>query len=563
MADPGTRAADQAQKEMERRMRAIYRQAQKEIIEKLDKHTKTMNATAKVKQAQVAAGEITQKEFDRWMTGQLFMTKQWKEKVDSIATTLLTANRQANAIVENKKRAVFGENALYQAYNLEHGISFSIYDRGAVTRLIKDEPELLPRKVVNGKKDKAWNRKKIANAVTEGVIQGESIPEIAQRIARETSSQNMKAMRRYARTAMTSAQNAGRMEAMHEAQEMGIKVKKKWMATLDNRTRDTHADLDGQVVDVDEPFITSAGNKIMYPGDPSADASEVYNCRCTMVYVYPEYPTENALRRDNITGERIEDMSYSEWKIAKIEQPEGQEENNSIISKIDSMIGRLERRLEQWDDSKYTSFAASANEYTKVEDRIARLYGKRADMKYPDDDVMGGIKHIREKHTVQQDISGANPNYDPKSFEWGNNCQRCVPAYEMRRRGYNVVAKSKMKAGDPMESGGWMKVFENADWISCPKGSGLTEIKKKMEEWGNGSRAEIYVRWKVNKGQRPSAHVFIAEKTSEGIIFRDPQSGTVTMLPWQARVMNGKTFIARIDNLKPSKLILDCCEEAK
>ena len=67
---------------------------------------------------------------------------------------------------------------------------------------------------------------------------------------------------------------------------MGVVVKKKWLATMDKRTRDVHRDeLNGVEVDVDEPFHTSLGD-IMFPGDPNADPANVYNCRCTLVYVY-------------------------------------------------------------------------------------------------------------------------------------------------------------------------------------------------------------------------------------------------------------------------------------
>ena len=320
MADYGERYTDRAHIALVRRMRGVYRQAQEEIIEKLNAHHKHMTAMEKVKRAQMEAGQITEKQYLDWLYGQKFIGKQWQDKVTSVATTLLTANRQANAMIEGQKRAVFGENATWQAYQMEHDagldLSFGIYDSATVTRLLREEPELLPRKVVNGKKDMAWNRKNIANAVTQGIIQGESIPEIANRIAKQTSSTNMKAMTRYARTAMTGAQNAGRIEAMHDAQSMGIKVKKQWIATLDNRTRDAHADLDGQVQEVDKPFESALG-KIMYPGDPSAAPGNVYNCRCMLGYVYPEYDEWKGQRRDNINGKLIEDMTYREWKNAK------------------------------------------------------------------------------------------------------------------------------------------------------------------------------------------------------------------------------------------------------
>jgi uncharacterized protein with gpF-like domain len=56
--------------------------------------------------------------------------------------------------------------------------------------------------------------------------------------------------------------------------------RKEWMATLDDRTRDDHADADGQVVGIDEPFDVG-GESLMYPGDPSGSADEVIQCRCS------------------------------------------------------------------------------------------------------------------------------------------------------------------------------------------------------------------------------------------------------------------------------------------
>ena len=71
------------------------------------------------------------------------------------------------------------------------------------------------------------------------------------------------------------------MDSYQRATESGIIIKREWIATSDSRTRDWHAELDGQLADVDEPFENSIG-LIMYPGDPSADGANVYNCRCTL-----------------------------------------------------------------------------------------------------------------------------------------------------------------------------------------------------------------------------------------------------------------------------------------
>ena len=86
---------------------------------------------------------------------------------------------------------------------------------------------------------------------------------------------------RNARTAMTGAQNSGRMQGFKDAREKGVIIKRIWIATDDRRTRHWHNELDNQETDIDEPFVNAVG-KIMYPGDPAADGANIYNCRCTL-----------------------------------------------------------------------------------------------------------------------------------------------------------------------------------------------------------------------------------------------------------------------------------------
>lgn len=60
-------------------------------------------------------------------------------------------------------------------------------------------------------------------------------------------------------------------------------VVRTWMSTKDKRTRDTHAEMDGQQRGMDEPYESSSGARLMFPGDSSlgAPAEEIINCRCT------------------------------------------------------------------------------------------------------------------------------------------------------------------------------------------------------------------------------------------------------------------------------------------
>ena len=121
-------------------------------------------------------------------------------------------------------------------------------------------------------------------------------------------------MKMFARTAITGAQNAGRQQQMEDAAKKGIEVNKKWLATLDNRTRDAHRHLDGREVPYDQSFPSDLG-LIRYPGDPNAKPANVYNCRCTMVTIYPKY--EDRSKPDKRQSKTIDGMTYQEWKKGK------------------------------------------------------------------------------------------------------------------------------------------------------------------------------------------------------------------------------------------------------
>lgn len=87
-----------------------------------------------------------------------------------------------------------------------------------------------------------------------------------------------------ARTESLRAANQGGFAAAKEMAGDG-KIRKTWMATHDGKTRDSHRQLDGQVVEgADTPFTLPDGTAITHPGDPSAPARDVIRCRCTVKY---------------------------------------------------------------------------------------------------------------------------------------------------------------------------------------------------------------------------------------------------------------------------------------
>lgn len=324
-----------SQKTLERRIREVYAEAQKDLQKKLDGYIEKFRAKDAQMRQDLSDGKITQQQYDDWRQGAIFQGKAWRARLKQVTDTLADANEESLRLVRGEQLNEFAEGMNHEqfvlAQNTGMATNFGIYDADTVGKLIREQPDLLPPKKLNRGKDSTWNRKKVTGSVLQGIIQGESIDDIARRIARDTAQQNSKAMIRYARTATTGAQNAGRMETMHRAQGMGINIRKQWLATLDARTRDSHQAMDGKTVDVDDKFP----NGLMYPGDPSGPAAEVYNCRCTLVYVYPDYPTDAGKRLDNVTGEHVRgDMTYAEWAGT---QPRAKE--SALQKKINKAAG--------------------------------------------------------------------------------------------------------------------------------------------------------------------------------------------------------------------------------
>ena len=157
-----------------------------------------------------------------------------------------------------------------------------IIDNNVIDRLTTAKLLGLPFKEIDIEKDKQWNMKKINAELLQAIESGESIGKMSERLMRVTD-MNKSASIRNARTMTTAFENLGRLDGMKKMQDNGTTLQKEWLATLDDKTRDSHAELNGQKADINEPFHSSLGD-IMYPGDPSAEPSNFYNCRCTLTY---------------------------------------------------------------------------------------------------------------------------------------------------------------------------------------------------------------------------------------------------------------------------------------
>ena len=215
--------------------------------------------------------------------------------------------------------------------------------------------------------------------------------------------------------------------------------------------------------------------------------------------------------------------------------------------------------IAKWDRSQAAKARAAAKK------RIDEVGEAAATSNWHTVPVAGGqtetkYRRIIEPKDIDQNVALTNPGYKSGGPGYRQNCQRCVPAYEMRRRGYDVIAKpatvdknGKMATEDKLYTS-WNKVFKGAKLHHCwGNDGGLAAITAKMNDWGDGAVAEVMVRWK-----NAEAHVFVVEHIGGKIRFVDPQTGNIDCVNYFTNAVNGATMIMRRDNLEPTDLIEEC-----
>ena len=352
--DPAHKETDVILSGMEKELDGVYRQAYQEARETANEFMVFFREMDMKKRQQLKNGKIDESEFKRWRRTMFFREKRYYQMADTLAADMTNVNKIAASVINKHLPEVYAINHNYGTYEVEHGskvnTQYTLYDRFTVERLLRDKPDLLPRKAaINVPDDIKWNKKNINSAVTQGILQGESIDKISDRLAATVTDMSHTSAIRSARTMTTSAESGGRVDSYKRAESMGINMLQVWLATLDGRTRHEHRQLDGQKRAVGEPFEVE-GNKIEFPGDPKAEPFLVYNCRCTLIGQVKgvNLDLSDVTQRDSKLG----DLTYEEWKEEKAQnEPKvnkkslDNDDNSSIIKSGHKMAEDIDFKL--------------------------------------------------------------------------------------------------------------------------------------------------------------------------------------------------------------------------
>lgn len=525
----------QPQRDIEKRLSTIYTEAIKGLQGEINAYFASFQARDLIEQGRVAAGEITEAAYKQWRLTQLGRGQRFRDLQSKIATSMARVNQRAAAIANDGAVHTYALSHDYQAYNIAtaagevfENADWNLVNERAVKELINGGNHV-NFKVLNPNRvrDYNWNADRIQATLTREILMGSGTKQIAAAFL-QTMGNNEVAAIRNARTAATSAAGAGNQLAAEEAEEMGLKVMKEWVAAIDDRTRESHEALNGVRVPVDQPFP----NGLMYPGDPHGAPGEVYNCRCTMITVVEGME----VKQQPVKG-------FDKWQkqqdVAPEPQPEQVPANETARAKIkeyDERVSALETRSRELDDEyqkanielfehldEFDKYNAKLEDINQEAARVNAELGKAMEERTAyfksagEDAVLAEFGRIEGPHSMRDDALRVN-DFDLND----QNCNRCVLAYDARRRGIDCMAESGAGLPTTVIAEHWV----GGKFTSCGSYDpidAMKEISRAAESWGEGARGVVEVEW----AKAPTGHVFNFEVVDGKNIFVDAQLGLV------------------------------------
>lgn len=325
MPYPSDNWTDEELAALEKRIAEVYKQAEKDLDREVKQYFAKFKLRDKEMQALVDAGEMTQAEYQQWRMTQIGRGQRFEALRDKMAERYTQANEIANAYVNDMTPSIYSLNRNYEAYLIEKAVGscdFTMWDESTVRRLILEQPDLMPyypaSRALSRGIDLAYGKSQITKYVTSGIIRGLAPGKIANELMASITGMNRDSAIRAARTGITAAQNAGRMDSYIAAEKMGIQIKRRWVCTKDARTRLSHGLADGQIVEGTKKPFNVGGYKMMFPGDKSLNAPghEIYNCRCTTRTVEKD-GIEAEPRQMRVTNPKWEEARAAETKLEK------------------------------------------------------------------------------------------------------------------------------------------------------------------------------------------------------------------------------------------------------
>lgn len=318
MADTAHRLTDEKLEEMEKRLPAIYSRAEKTVQKKMADYAKSIDEKSTellqaYKDAETEDEKRKAKKAYIRFYRQVVRSKEFVSLSANVADDLYNANLQASEYINSQTPSIYALN--YNYINAEMEKDIDGFTPQAITEAEAEKYSGYTKQTVDRKKDTDWNKDNLKKSVIAGSLLLLGASAIMKRSANSAVEKNRNSAIMHSNGMGTDAESKARLDGMRRAEDMGNSITKIWIATLDNRTRDAHADRDGEEIALDDEFAPGLSR----PRDPNGALSEICNCRCSLKYgVGQSKGKTRSSRLGTVTGSYKDDRSFHGTKSVEI-----------------------------------------------------------------------------------------------------------------------------------------------------------------------------------------------------------------------------------------------------
>lgn len=286
-------SADRLQREASRKIAGYYSKALRDINSRLAEYDRK--------------GQLTQ--------NQMLQYNRLNNLEKDIIKEMGKVTGASNATIKSHLGNLY-EDAYYRtAFGLEKEVM-------AKLRYTKLNPDLVDSMIESpfdrvgflqrSRQNQARLAEQLKQEIFSGLTQGKGYRDIAQTVKKrmDVGATNMD---RIVRTESHRVREQAKLDSMVHAEKQGVVAKKRWVATLDDRTRDTHQSMDGEEVAIQKPFKVN-GAEGMAPGLTGVPEEDI-NCRCGSIVVIEGFePTERRAQGEGV----IPYTNYEDWRENRI-----------------------------------------------------------------------------------------------------------------------------------------------------------------------------------------------------------------------------------------------------
>ena len=319
MADKAHRLTDLKLEEMEKRLSAIYSRTEKTVQKKMADYAKSIDEKSTellqaYKDAETEDEKRKAKKAYIRFYRKVVKSKEFVSLSANVADDLYKANVESSAYINSQTPSIYALN--YNYINAEMAKDIDGFTPQEITEAEAEKYSGYTKQTVDRKKDTDWNKENLKKSVIAGSLLLLGSYAIMKRSANSAVEKNRNSASMHNIGMGTDAENKARLDGMYWAEYLGNRMHKEWIATLDNRTRHSHAMLDGVAIPLNEIF----DNGCSRPRDPNGRPEEICNCRCSLEYVRVggEPGRTRSARQGTVTGSYKKDSSFKGTKSIEV-----------------------------------------------------------------------------------------------------------------------------------------------------------------------------------------------------------------------------------------------------